>query len=270
MKTPAQLVAVCGLVISGHVAAAQTVLLSQQRVIAATTTVDGNSVTAVAPDFAPFITTVTATTPFPTPAGVPAPNTGETGIDCEIDPNAITARGTLGAAGGISVTGVPVFGEAEALVEVRFSVTEPTPYRIRATPRPSTNPRDEFEVELHQVGAVGYLYRINETQPPQNVDVSGMLQPGTYVIHYEVEFTHDDGYEVRDFNFGMQLGQTCGDSDFNGDGDFGTEKDIQAFFACLGGQCCASCYSSDFNGDGDSGTEQDIESFFRVLAGHGC
>jgi hypothetical protein len=64
----------------------------------------------------------------------------------------------------------------------------------------------------------------------------------------------------------------CGNSDFNGDGDFGTDQDIEAFFACLGGVCCATCWpgGSDFNGDGDFGTDQDIESFFRVLAGGEC
>jgi|GEM_PF-3524282 len=64
----------------------------------------------------------------------------------------------------------------------------------------------------------------------------------------------------------------CGTADFNGDGDFGTDQDIEAFFACLAGSCCAACFEggSDFNADGDFGTDQDIESFFRVLAGGGC
>jgi hypothetical protein len=67
-------------------------------------------------------------------------------------------------------------------------------------------------------------------------------------------------------------GPSCGNSDFNGDGDFGTDADIEAFFACLGGNCCATCWSggADFNGDGDIGTDQDIESFFRVLGGGQC
>jgi hypothetical protein len=59
-------------------------------------------------------------------------------------------------------------------------------------------------------------------------------------------------------------------ADFNGDGDLGTDADIEAFFACLGGSCCATCGSADFNGDGDVGTDADIESFFRVLAGGNC
>jgi hypothetical protein len=59
-------------------------------------------------------------------------------------------------------------------------------------------------------------------------------------------------------------------ADFNGDGDVGTDADIQAFFACIAGTCCATCGSADFNGDGDVGTDADIESFFRVLGGGAC
>ncbi len=64
----------------------------------------------------------------------------------------------------------------------------------------------------------------------------------------------------------------CGTADFNGDGDIGTDADIEAFFACLGGDCCATCFAggSDFDGDGDTGTDADIEAFFRVLAGGNC
>jgi hypothetical protein len=64
----------------------------------------------------------------------------------------------------------------------------------------------------------------------------------------------------------------CGPQDFNGDGDSGTDQDIEAFFACLAGHCCGACWpgGSDFNGDGDFGTDQDIEAFFRVLAGNPC
>jgi hypothetical protein len=65
---------------------------------------------------------------------------------------------------------------------------------------------------------------------------------------------------------------TCGSPDFNCDGDVGTDADIEAFFACLGGHCpAAPCMNNaDFNGDGDVGTDADIEAFFRVLAGGPC
>ncbi|HYE61715.1 MAG TPA: kelch repeat-containing protein [Phycisphaerales bacterium] len=67
-------------------------------------------------------------------------------------------------------------------------------------------------------------------------------------------------------------GNQCGPQDFNGDGDAGTDQDIEAFFACLGGTCCETCFcqGADFNGDGDIGTDQDIEAFFRVLGGSSC
>jgi len=62
----------------------------------------------------------------------------------------------------------------------------------------------------------------------------------------------------------------CGDSDFDNDGDAGTDLDIESFFGCLGGACCPTCDSPDFDGDGDTGTDLDIESFFRVLGGGLC
>jgi hypothetical protein len=58
--------------------------------------------------------------------------------------------------------------------------------------------------------------------------------------------------------------------DFDGDGDIGTDADIEAFFACLAGDCCPTCGSVDFDGDGDIGTDADIEAFFRVLGGGSC
>jgi hypothetical protein len=62
--------------------------------------------------------------------------------------------------------------------------------------------------------------------------------------------------------------RTC-TPDFNGDGDHGTDADIEAFFACLAGSCCPRC-TPDFDGDGNAGTDEDIEAFFRVLAGGNC
>ncbi len=64
-------------------------------------------------------------------------------------------------------------------------------------------------------------------------------------------------------------GASCS-ADYNGDGDVGTDADIDAFFACLAGTCCSTCAGPDFNHDGDVGTDADIESFFRVLGGGPC
>ena len=59
-------------------------------------------------------------------------------------------------------------------------------------------------------------------------------------------------------------------ADYNHDGAVGTDADIEDFFRCLAGDCCAACTSADFNGDGDVATDADIEAFFRVLAGGPC
>jgi len=65
--------------------------------------------------------------------------------------------------------------------------------------------------------------------------------------------------------------QPCGTADYDRDGTPGTESDIEAFFACLAGNCCPACPpNADFNGDGDVGTDLDIEAFFRVLGGGAC
>ncbi len=57
--------------------------------------------------------------------------------------------------------------------------------------------------------------------------------------------------------------------DYDGDGDVGTDADIEAFFRCLAGECCVRC-TADFDGDGEPGADADIEAFFRVLAGGNC
>jgi hypothetical protein len=65
---------------------------------------------------------------------------------------------------------------------------------------------------------------------------------------------------------------SCGSADFNCDGAVGTDADIEAFFACLSGDCppppCTQ--TADFNHDGAVGTDADIEAFFRVLGGGSC
>jgi hypothetical protein len=69
---------------------------------------------------------------------------------------------------------------------------------------------------------------------------------------------------------GLGVLAPCGSADFDGDGDVGTTADIEAFFACLAGDCCATCGSPDFDRDGDARTDADIEAFFRVLGGGTC
>jgi hypothetical protein len=82
------------------------------------------------------------------------------------------------------------------------------------------------------------------------------------------------GYQGATGQATMTIGcePSCGSADFDCDGDTGTDADIEAFFACIAGNCpAAPCDSTaDFNMDGDVGTDADIEAFFRVLAGGAC
>jgi hypothetical protein len=80
-----------------------------------------------------------------------------------------------------------------------------------------------------------------------------------------------DGWNHID-DLQVVVASVCGSADYDCDGDIGTDADIEAFFACLGGTCPPSpCTSSaDFDGDGDIGTDADIEAFFRVLGGGAC
>jgi hypothetical protein len=96
---------------------------------------------------------------------------------------------------------------------------------------------------------------------------------------YVYTFTSTCGpNQVADPNFGLLFSNTMAGitppceaaGDYNHDGAVATDADIEDFFACISGNCCAACDSADFNGDGAVATDADIEAFFRVLAGGGC
>jgi len=77
-------------------------------------------------------------------------------------------------------------------------------------------------------------------------------------------------YSPADASFSFTVTAACCNADYDGDGDTGTDLDIEAFFACLGANCCPTCGPIDFDCDGDSGTDLDIRAFFRVLGGNPC
>jgi uncharacterized membrane protein len=92
---------------------------------------------------------------------------------------------------------------------------------------------------------------------------SGVNDDGSVIVGQGFFNGESRGWAVR-------LRPGCATADFNHDGDAGTDADIEAFFACVAGNCCTTCYTADFNGDGDVGTDADIEAFFRVLAVGSC
>jgi hypothetical protein len=148
---------------------------------------------------------------------------------------------------------------------------------IAGLPSSFTFPLDSFSgtetLTNARAGAVSYY---NTSDSPAYTALAGCRRGAGYVY----SFTSTCGpTQLADQEFGRlfsnvmsAISPPCEASDFNGDGDSGTDQDIEAFFACLAGVCCATCppTGQDFNGDGDFGTDQDIEAFFRVLAGGSC
>jgi hypothetical protein len=121
---------------------------------------------------------------------------------------------------------------------------------------------------------VSYRWRRNGANLNNNSRISGAatptltISPVGYFLGglYDVVLTNSCGSVISE-----QAQLILRDpADFDGDGDVGTDSDIEAFFACLAGECCARCLSADFNNDGDLGTDADIEAFFRVLGGGSC
>ncbi len=129
----------------------------------------------------------------------------------------------------------------------------------------------QFSAASTGTGTPAYHWRHLNVPLSDNAFISGSATP-TLTLNsvrpidggaYDVMITNSCGSTRTD---AALLTVTCA-ADFNGDGDVGTDQDIDAFFACLGGNCCPTCGSSDFNGDGDVGTDADIDSFSRVLGG---
>ncbi|HYE61029.1 MAG TPA: choice-of-anchor J domain-containing protein [Phycisphaerales bacterium] len=100
-------------------------------------------------------------------------------------------------------------------------------------------------------------------------DSTGNTDVRVKIVAVDLNFQDTAAVAAIAITPGTRTINTCS-ADFNGDGDTGTDQDIEAFFACIGGTCCDTCGSADFNNDGDTATDQDIEAFFRVLGGNPC
>jgi hypothetical protein len=173
---------------------------------------------------------------------------------------------------------------------------------LGTTPGPVPETRRSLAQGVSEDGSkvVGYALRYDATVPASQypkvaflwTEATGMVELNAYLPTVGVNL---DGWDLRVANgisadgrvivgtgihngltrgFIVTLGNSppCSYPDFNGDGDFGTDQDILAFFACLSGNCCPACIPNggDFNGDGDFGTDQDIEAFFRYLSSGPC
>jgi probable HAF family extracellular repeat protein len=105
-----------------------------------------------------------------------------------------------------------------------------------------------------------YLPSIGMDLGGWTLDACAISKDGSVLIARGIRNDQHQGFYIR-------LHQACGGADYDHDGDVGTDADIEAFFACLAGNCCPGCYGTDLNGDGDVGTDTDIVAFFAALAG---
>jgi len=160
--------------------------------------------------------------------------------------------------------------EAALIVTCGLPAIESPPANIEVTPCQTAT----FSVQATSHYPESYRWRRNGVNLNNNTRISGVttdtltISPVGYFLggNYDVVVTNQCGSVTSAVAQLILLDP----ADFDGDGDSGTDLDIEAFFTCLGGDCCPSCGLPDFDGDGDSGTDLDIETFFRVLGGGSC
>ncbi len=117
------------------------------------------------------------------------------------------------------------------------------------------------------------LLRLDEILAQQGLNLTGWtLNGGASAISSDGKVVVGNGRYANqvDSAWVIWLGPHCTSNDFNHDNNVATDLDIEDFFRCLGGDCCATCDGPDTNGDGNVSTDADIEAFFRVLAGGPC
>jgi probable HAF family extracellular repeat protein len=111
---------------------------------------------------------------------------------------------------------------------------------------------------------------LNTYLPSLGVDLAGWVLTDARGLSFDGSVIVGNGYLHDQARAWLVSLPRCGSADFNHDGDTATDADIEDFFRCIAGDCCATCGSADFDGNGDSGSDADIQAFFRVLAGGSC
>ncbi len=144
----------------------------------------------------------------------------------------------------------------------------------RAVTQYGTNTSENFQAVLFENGNIEFRYGAISADGGGDYTIGIENSTGTeaVVVASNALGTGNTARTITNQPSTNPCPPPCGTADFDGDGDTGTDADIEAFFACLGGNCCATCFAggADFDGDGDTGTDADIEAFFRVLAGGNC
>jgi len=98
--------------------------------------------------------------------------------------------------------------------------------------------------------------------------------PYVFTIHLDCPLPNGGPYDCTndDGNACEVPWQLCNDIDFNNDGLFPDNQDLQDYLDVFGGANCptASCDSLDFNNDGLFPDNLDLQALYRVFAGGEC
>ncbi len=181
---------------------------SQSRVISAVTTADLNMVTASAPDFTPFNEFVESSALFTGPLGVPRINRARTTITSILDSNSVQTDCEFTCDGGENDDGDFELGEASIEIFITFTLAESTPFHLFSSARPGLLDGDEFELELNRLedgGGTEDIFALDETAPPQIVDLTGTLVPGNYTLQLQVEFSAASPDQIGDYEFFLNV-----------------------------------------------------------------
>lgn len=251
--------AVCAISACVPAAFGQLTYVQQTRSVQVATSVDGGVDTAAAPGFAPFDANLLRDVPFLI-NGVSGNNISVAAISCTLDFEGVKIRTRLSGQGNNNPNlAVLVSAESTILVDVVFSLTQPTPCRISGLRRIdglATGEAYSLSVTDNLTGQV----LMATTTPDTRSNL--MLPAGELRMVYSHVLTNTNPELAdRDLRVNMALDVCVGDYNKDGgnDGD-----DVIDFFA----DWDVSAENADVNADGN--VDGDDVVFFFARWDSGC
>ena len=121
-------------------------------------------------------------------------------------------------------------------------------------------------------GEVGEVLVGNEWYPYHSIYAVNLADGATTAIVPAVQWRVISSAAIGYMQGGCGWGPSCDSIDFNGDGLFPDNQDLQDFLDVFGGGACPTgmCGDLDFNNDGLFPDNEDIVALFRVFGGGAC
>ncbi len=269
--------AVCAAAFLHSSVQAQLVYVSQSREIIASTTADATTLTAIAPDFAPFDRTLENSAIYIAPTG-PRINRARTTITSILDSNSLQMRGECLGEGGENESGMNELGESYVNIDVFFRVAVNTPFHLSSMPFPQIGPdlQDEFKITIDNETTGNELFTVDNLLPPAAIEVFGTFVAGQlYRFRFSADLVSSSVEETVAYNVRLQLPPfDCDSIDFNNDGSLFDPQDIDALLSRYSeGPCIpftAVCNDIDFDNNQSIFDPMDIDAFLRVYSEGSC